>query len=628
MRPAGPCSFASPGVLPPSGQVAATCRGRFPPAPAVDPCAAPGVKRSLACHRCILLGKNGPPGISPRSTTAHVCVRSDGFGWDKSVVRPSGRVNAAGFLVSCLESESVRFAFGVPGEENLELMDALRDSAIRFILTRHEGSAAFMADVHGRLTGHAGVCLATLGPGATNLATGVADAFLDRAPLVAITGQATLSKIHRESHQFVDILEMFRPITKWNARVESADTVSEIVRKAFKLAEAEKPGSTHIELPENVAQEESPSNSKPLPVEAIHPPSPERDSLERAAELIRGADRPVVLAGNGVIRNDASDALRKFAEDLGIPVAHTFMGKGALPWSSPANLLTIGVLPLDHELAGLHESDLVICVGFDFVEYDPRSWNPRGHGRIVHIDSLPAEISSQYLPIVEVVGEIRESLRILRERIEKPREGGWARRVRGRVLERLESELAGGPGKEMNPQKILWDLRDVLEPDDLVVSDVGAHKLLLGRFFRTVKPKTVIVSNGLAAMGIALPGGIAAKLIDPGRRVVTISGDGGFMMSVHELETAARERTATVNLVFRDGGLGSIRWKQVARFGRVMGTDFGNPDLVRLAEAFGARGFRVDRPSDLDSVVREALASKVPTVVDIPVDYSENPFLA
>lgn len=536
-------------------------------------------------------------------------------------------MKAAQLLVSCLENEGVRFVFGLPGEENLELMDALRDSAIRFVLTRHEQAAAFMADVHGRLTGHAGVCLSTLGPGATNLVTGVADAFLDRAPLVAITAQANLAKIHRESHQYVDILQLFHPITKWNARVESADTVTEVVRKAFKLAEAERPGPTHIELPENIAEEEAGANLKPLPRERIRHPSSDRTSLEQAADLIGKAERPLILVGSGVIRNGASTELTKFAEDLHIPVAHTFMGKGAIPWTSPMNLLTIGVLPRDYELAGLDDSDLVICVGYDFVEYDPRSWNPHGDRRILHIDTLPAEISAHYVPAVEVTGEIRESLQVLREQVQRPRAAGDVRRIRETILAKLESELANHERNLLKPQRILWDLREILGPDDLLISDVGAHKLLLGRFFRTLKPKTVIISNGLSAMGIAVPGGIAAKLQDPERRVVTLSGDGGFLMGVHELETAKRERTATVNLVFRDGGLGSIKWKQIAKFGRTVGTEFSNPDFEGLARSFGIRGFRVDDPSELSSILEEALELKVPSLVDLPVDYGDNPFL-
>ncbi len=290
------------------------------------------------------------------------------------------------------------------------------------------------------------------------------------------------------------------------------------------------------------------------------------------------------------------------------------------------SLMTIGVLPRDYELVGFDDSDLVICIGYDFVEYDPRSWNPRGDRRIVHIDALPAEISAHYVPEVEVTGEIRESLPALMQRVKRTQSAAGARPLRQRVLKQLESELGEHGKKGLSPQRILWDLRDVLEPDDLLISDVGAHKLWLGRFFRALKPKTVIVSNGLSAMGIALPGGIAAKLNEPDRRVVTVSGDGGFLMSVHELETAKRERTATVNLVFRDGGLGSIRWKQMAKFNRAIGTEFGNPDFTDLAKAFGIRGFRVDRPGELNSILAEALESKVPCLVDIPVDYSKNPF--
>ena len=536
-------------------------------------------------------------------------------------------MNAGQLLVSCLESEGVRFAFGIPGEENLELMDALRGSSVRFVLTRHEGAAAFMADVYGRLSGRAGVCLATLGPGATNLVTGVADAFLDRAPLVAITAQANLSKIHRESHQYVDILQLFSRITKWNARVESPDVVPEILRKAFKLSEAEKPGATHVELPENVAEDEAGPNQKPLPREPVGAPAPARASVEHAARLIEVAVRPIILAGNGVIRNGASSELTRLAEQLRIPVVTTVMGKGAIPWTSPMSLLTIGILPRDHELAGLNDSDLLICVGYDFVEYDPRSWNPRGDRRIIHVDALPAEISANYLPEVEVIGEIRESLQALAQRIRKTRQSARLEPTHDAILKALESEL--GPHSEnlLNPRRVLWDLREILEPDDLLISDVGAHKLWLSRFFRVAKPKTIVISNGLSPMGIALPGGIAAKLLDPDRRVVTLSGDGGFLMSVHELETAKRECAATVNLVFRDSGLGSIRWKQMAKFKRTVGTDFGNPDLTNLARAFGLRGFRVEHPRELRSVLEEAMESKDPCLVDIPVDYTRNPFV-
>jgi acetolactate synthase I/II/III large subunit len=536
-------------------------------------------------------------------------------------------MKAAGLLVDCLENEGVRFAFGIPGEENLELMDALHDSSIRFVLTRHEEAAAFMANIHGRLTGQPGLCLATLGPGATNLVTGVADAFLDRAPLVAITAQADLSKVHRESHQFIDVLRLFGPIAKWNARVENAGTVPEIVRKAFKIATAERPGPTQVELPENVGQEEAPAGLKPLPPERASQSAPNPESVRRAAALIDRAQRPIILAGNGAIRGGAADELTAFAEKANIPVAHTFMGNGAVPWTSAVSLLTVGVQPDDHELAGFDNADLVICVGYDFVEYDPRSWNSKGDRHILHIDVLPAETSAEYIPDVEIVADIRESLESLRKNVSQPKDPVWAQRLKARVRKKLESSGAEARGRLVKPQAILKSLRETLRPEDLLVSDVGAHKIFVGRFFGAVKPNTVLVSNGLSAMGIAVPGGIAAKLLNPSRRVVTISGDGGFLMAAHELETAKRERVATVNLVFRDGGLGSIRWKQMARFGRTLGTEFGNPNFSALARAFGVRGLAVERSSDLASTLEQALESKVPCVVDIPVDYSENPFL-
>lgn len=536
-------------------------------------------------------------------------------------------MRSAQLLVSCLENEGVQFAFGLPGEENLEVMDALRDSSIRFILTRHEEAAAFMADVHGRLTGRAGVCLATLGPGATNLVTGVADAFLDRAPLVAITAQADLSKIHRESHQFVDILDLFDPITKWNARIENAGAVPEIVRKAFKIAETEKPGSTHVELPENVAREEASATLKPLPSERTRRPSPDPRSLDRAVALIDRARRPIILAGNGIIRGGAAEELTRFAEHFNIPVAHTLMGKGAIPWTSPMSLMTVGVEADDYKIAGFDTADLVICVGYDFVEYDPRSWNPTGDRRIVHLDVLPAEISTHYVPAVEIVADIRESLQLLLKQVSKPKDAARSGKLRETILRSFKSPKSKPHAPLLKPWDVLRDLREALGPDDLLISDVGAHKMFVGRFFQTLKPNTVIISNGLSAMGIALPGGIAAKLLYPDQRVVTVSGDGGFLMGVHELETAKREGAATVNLVFRDGGLGSIRWKQMARFGHAMGTSFGNPDFPALAKAFGVLGFSVQDRTELPSILEEALESKKPALVDIPVDYTENPFL-
>ncbi len=532
--------------------------------------------------------------------------------------------HAAELVIRCLENEGAAFAFGIPGEENLDLMDALHDASVRFVLARHEEAAAFMADVHGRLTGRAGVCLSTLGPGATNLVTGIADAFLDRAPLVALTAQEPLSLVHKESHQYVDIVRLLAPVTKWNARVEDADAIPEILRKAFKIAEAEKPGSTHVELPVDVA--EATTKARPIRRERTRRPSPDRPSLERAAKLLAKARRPMILAGNGVIRGGASEALTRLAEGLRIPVACTFMGKGAIPWTSPMSLLTIGLQAYDYEHVGFNKADLVLCIGYDIVEYDPAHWNPKADQTIVHIDVTPAEVSAYYVPEVEIVADIRESVDLLRERCAPRREAKWTEDLRTSVLERLEPWREGRTGFA-KPPNLLRVLREAMGPDDLLISDVGAHKIWVGRFFQAVKPNTVLISNGLATMGIALPGGIAAKLTQPDRRVVTLSGDGGFLMMVHELETMKREKAATVNLVWRDGGLGSIRWKQKNKFGRTLGVDFGNPDLRELAKAFGIRGYRADKAGELTSILEEALGRDEPCLVDIPVDYSDNPFL-
>ncbi|MGI0054409.1 MAG: acetolactate synthase large subunit [Thermoplasmata archaeon] len=532
-------------------------------------------------------------------------------------------MNVAELAVKCLENEGVEIVFGIPGEENIDLMEAIGDSRLRFVLARHEQAAAFMADVFGRLTGRAGVCLATLGPGATNLVTGVADAFLDRSPLVAITAQESLSRIHRESHQFIDTQRLFAPITKWNARIECADTTAEAVRKAFKIAQAEKPGSTHLELPADVAR--AATRGRPLSWERTRRPSPDRLSLDRAAELIRRANRPLILAGNGVIRGGASDELTRFAEGLQIPVVHTLMCKGAISWDSPMSLFVLAHSSTDYHAAGFVDADLVICCGYDLVEYDPKDWNPSGRQRIVHIDFTSAEVSAEYVPEVEIVADIRETIQLLRERVQSPKDPGAVRARRTSLLAGLGRDGEGSPGRS-DPRRIVRALRAALGPDDLLISDVGAHKMWIGRYFPAYRPNTVIVSNGLASMGIALPGGIAAKMVLPERRVVTVSGDGGFLMNVQELETARRERTPTVNIIFRDEGLGSIRIKQTARAGRTVGTEFGNPDYVQLAEAFGARGFRAAGPAEFEGILRAALSANELTVIDVPVDYSESPF--
>lgn len=530
-------------------------------------------------------------------------------------------MKTAELLVRCLEQEGVRYVFGVPGEETLDLMDALLDSRITFIPTRHEQGAAFMADSYGRLTGTAGVCLATLGPGATNLVTGIADANLDHAPLVAITGQAGRDRIHKESHQYIDIVENFRSITKWNTRVEVGAVIPEVVRKAFKIAQAEKPGACHLELPEDVAGEQV--TGTPLTVERARRPSPNRPSLRAAARLIDEASFPLILAGNGVIRGRAAQELRKLAERVGIPVVNTFMAKGCVPADFDLSLMTIGLHARDYVACGIERADLVIAVGYDPVEYAPKFWNPDGSCRVIHIDFTPAEVDSHYQPVVEVVADVREALELLAEEVRGSKDPAPAKALRYWIQTELEADT-DDDGFPLKPQRILHDVRAVLGRDDILVSDVGAHKLWVARLFPAYAPNTVLISNGYAAMGFALPAAIAAKLVYPERQILAVSGDGGFLMNCQELETAVRLGVSLVIVILRDGSFGVVRWKQLTRFGRESGVCFGNPDLVKFAESFGARGYRVAEAAALRPILKEAVGRPGLSIVDVPVDYAEN----
>jgi acetolactate synthase-1/2/3 large subunit len=502
----------------------------------------------------------------------------------------------------------------------MDLLDALLGSSIRFVMTRHEHGAAFMADVYGRLTGKAGVCLSTLGPGATNLITGVADANMDRAPLVALTAQAGHDRMHKESHQRLDIVTLFRPVTKWNTSLPIPDIIPEAFRKAFKLAQSEKPGATHIEIPEDVARMET--DGQPLLVQWLHPGGAAPEQLEKAVRIISEAARPVVLAGNGVIRGRASEALVRFAEKLNIPVATTFMAKGVIPDPHPLALGAIGLQMRDHVNLAFAEADVVIAVGYDVVEYAPRSWNPKRDKRIVHVDMAPAEVDAAYIVEVGVVGDIASALDTLAQTATAH---SVAHGAQFRTMLHAELEQGGRDNSfPLKPQRIIADLRSALADDDIIISDVGAHKLWLARLFPCLQPNTCIISNGFAAMGIAIPGAVAAKLAQPDRRVVAVTGDGGFLMNSQELETAARLETPFVVLVFNDRSYGLIRWKQMQQFNRPAFVDFSNPDFVKYAESFGAHGIRIKTAGELAPALRSALNSNKLTIIDCPVDAAEN----
>lgn len=557
-----------------------------------------------------------------------------------SPTRPPRR--AADLLVDCLAAEGCDFVFSVPGEETMDVLDALsRHEGIRHITTRHEQGAAFMADVHGRLTGRSAVAMATLGPGATNLLTGIADAYLDRAPMVAITGQAASWKLHKEAHQVVDIVRMFEPVTKWNTQVEQVEAIPEIVRKAFRVAALEKPGPTHIELPEDLAAtpidlDPGRPRLEPLTPGRAYFPEPTDEAIAHAARLIAGSDRPIILAGNGVLRQRAAPELRAFARGLHVPVAATFMGKGAVDDRSHLSLMAVGLQARDHVLSGFDRSDLVICVGYDLVEYAPSSWDPDGSKRVIHIDTQPAEIDAAYRPSVELIGDIEGTMRRLLEAVQPTGVGGrdagerHASReivvhadLRTALLRELEVH-ASNDAFPITPQRAIADLRRALGPSDIVVSDVGAHKVWVARMYQAYEPNTVIISNGFAAMGIAVPGAIAAKLVHPERKVVALCGDGGFLMNSQELETAKRIGANICVVVWRDDGYGLIDWKQRNEFGRPFAVEFGNPDFVAYAESFGIAGFRPTSAADLYPTLMRALDVDGPSLVEVPIDYAEN----
>jgi acetolactate synthase-1/2/3 large subunit len=526
---------------------------------------------------------------------------------------------ASDVFVECLEAEGVKHVFGIPGEETLDLNESLSRSSIDFVPVRHEQGGAYMADVYGRLTGHAGVCLGTLGPGALNLVTAVADAFLDRAPLVALTGQGDLERMHKESHQYIDLVRVMRPITKWNAQISDPNIIPEVVRKAFKVAESEKPGATHIELPEDVMEAEI--DAAPLPRRKATQPEPQARELLKAADLIRGALNPVVLAGNGVIRGGATPALREFVRATGIPVAETFMGKGLVPADHPKALGSVGLQSGDYSMAGFDEADVVLAIGYDLVEHSPEHWNAGRDKRIVCIDSVAAEIDEYFIPDVELVGDIYHVLTRLAEECRHVPHQGGSTRLREVVLGRFEA-AKDDDGFPVQPPRALWEIRQALGREDILISDVGLHKLWIGRMFPAYEPNTVLIANGLAGMGFALPAAIAAKLVHPKRNVVTVNGDGGFLMNSQELETAVRLKTPIVNIVWENNQYGSIVWKQDNKFGRHFGVDFTNPDFVKLAESFGMPAWRCDSADDFGTRLQHALTLDVPSLLVLPIDYS------
>jgi len=527
-------------------------------------------------------------------------------------------------LVKCLEGEGVKFIFGVPGEENEDLLFSLEKSSIKFIATRMESGASFMADVYGRLTGKAGVCLSTLGPGATNLITGIADAQLDKAPLVAITGQGSSARMHKESHQYVDVVSMFKPITKWNASIQNPHIVTEVVRKAFKLAELEKPGAAHFELPEDVAKMEC--NLQPIPPQRIRRGAPDYKAISRAIELLKKARFPLIIAGNGAIRKLASSHLRAFVAQTDIPVVSTFMGKGAISDKDEHSLLAVGLQTRDYVTRAIDRADLILTIGYDIAEYAPEHWNPHKDKKIIHIDFLPAEVYDYYQAEVEIVADVSGALWALNESLRKEHisfDKSWFKPIREKIIDDINSYRLN-EGDDFTVPGVLHLIRELMNPGDILISDVGSHKMWVGRNYPVYEPNSVLISNGLASMGIALPGGIAAKLALPHKQVVTVMGDGGFLMNSQEIETAKRIGVGYTIIVFNDNDYGLISWKQRSHVGRTFGTKLSNPDFKKYAESFGIKAYAPKSLADLKHDLKEAIRGQQLCLVEIPIQPSVN----
>jgi acetolactate synthase-1/2/3 large subunit len=531
---------------------------------------------------------------------------------------------AADLITQCLVNEGVTCVFGIPGEENIYLTDALSRSSIRYILVRHEQAASFMAEIFGRVTGRAGVCSATLGPGAINLLLGTADAYTNSTPLVALSAQVGLNRIYKESHQSVDLVSMFSPVTKWADMILTPGAVPEMVRKAFKLAQTERPGAVYLAVPEDIESQVVAPDLVPLHVNTPRPDEPSPSQIERAAALLNGANRPIVLAGHGAARSGAAGALRRFSELLGLPVATTFHGKGVFPDDHPHALGAVGFMSHDYVNFGFDEADVIVSVGYELQEFDPVRINPGGDKRIIHLSRFPAEVDAHYDVEVGVQADISRTLDALAastgRRFELGASGEKIRRLLADDLDRG----AADDSFPLKPQRVVADTRAALDRSDIVLADTGAVKMWMARLYPTYEPNTCLISNGLSTMAFALPGAIGAKLAFPDRRILAAVGDGAFLMNSQEIETAMREHIPLTVLIWQDDAYGLIKWKMNLEVGHDVEIEFSNPDFVAYAESFGARGYQVQAAGDLLPMLKEALAADTVSVIACPVDYTEN----
>ena len=481
-----------------------------------------------------------------------------------------------------------------------------------------------MADMYGRVTGKAGVCLATLGPGAINLLLGVADAHTDSAPLLAISAQVGLGRIYKETHQVVDLVSMFKPVTKWADTLLTPGAVPEMIRNAFSIAQTERPGAVFLAIPQDIAAMPAAPKLRPLPVHPVQADAPFPTQIAQAAKVLEAAKTPIILAGHGAARHQAQAALIHFAEKLRIPVATTYHGKGVFPDDHPYALGTMGFMVHDYVNFGFDQADVIVSVGYELQEFAPARLNPRGDKQIIHLHRFPAVVDANYNVTVEVVGDIPAALTALAAQV-SPKAGLVAAGRKIRCL--LQEELARGRQDSsfpVKPQRLVADIRAAMGREDFVLADSGAVKMWMARLYPTYWPNTFLVSNGLSTMGFAVPGALGVKLACPHRRVLAVMGDGGFLMNSQEIETALREKIPFVILVWVDGSYGLIKWKMEMQLKRSSHVDFGNPDFVKFAESFGAKGYFIQAADDLLPTLKQALAEDTVSVIACPVDYSEN----
>ena len=531
-------------------------------------------------------------------------------------------MKASDLMVAALEAEGVEYVFAVPGEENLDLLESLRTSAITLVLARHEQGAGFMAATYGRLTGKAGVCLATLGPGATNLTTPAAYAALGAFPLVIITGQKPIKTSKQAQFQIVDVVSLFTPLCKASTQIVNGNRIPSLVREGFRLAQEERPGAVLLELPEDIAEEET--------IEPVIPPHYRRyavagdAALDEAAERIIAAERPLLLIGAGANRRRASKALRKFVSDTGFPFFDTQMGKGVVDEDSELYLGTAALSSGDYVHCAIEKADLIVNIGHDVVEKPPFFMEPGGQ-TVIHINYKAAEVDQVYFPQLEVIGDIAGSVERLGNRLDGKLQcdRSYYTVLHHEIASHI-SETSDDERFPMVPQRVVADVRSVMARDDIVALDNGIYKIWFARNYIANEPGTILLDNALATMGAGLPSAMMAAMLSPGRRVLAVCGDGGFMMNSQELETAVRLGLNLVVLVLNDAAYGMIRWKQDQLGFPDYGLTFSNPDFVTYAQSYGATGHRIERSADLVSLLNAAFEAGGVHLVDLPVDYSEN----